>query len=189
MEAAANGGTGPGFTTVDPDATIEIRVANARRGPDAERRGLTFDLMLEIDRTHRPSYNVTKFVAYDALLTAWWSQTARYQQLGTRPIVLFVTPNWHAAQECARAADEHMTGAIASQGRPAHEWHYAGREHIFFMAEEDLYFRSFRALGLDPLTPAMRIALGHGARHQPRVVSLFPPSMIQAAKRKTGGTP
>ena len=83
---------------LEPDATCEIHLAED---------GLTFDLIVELDLTDRTAYNVAKFRRYDAFLTAWWGEMRRYQQLGTRPVVVFVcsTPEIAAAYATRRGRD------------------------------------------------------------------------------------
>ena len=76
------------FTEVKPDLSLELRI-------DALK--LTFDLLVELDLTARPSYNRDKFLAYDAFLCGWSLAHPRYQTHGTRPAVVFVCPDPHAA--------------------------------------------------------------------------------------------
>ena len=76
------------FTEVKPDLSLELRI-------DALK--LTFDLLVELDLTARPSYNRDKFLAYDAFLCGWSLAHPRYRTQGTRPAVVFVCPDPHAA--------------------------------------------------------------------------------------------
>jgi hypothetical protein len=169
-----------GFREIRPDVAIELHVEHARRGDGQP--GLTFDLLVELDRS-KPSHNEEKFTDYDALLTAWWSEHRRYSTLGTRPVVVFVHQTWERAQQNAARADQLMTGGIGHSGTPPQTWYYAGRDHTFFMAEEDIYHGSLRALALHRWPPRLRDALGQGAHPQPEVVSLMPPPMTGASKR------
>jgi hypothetical protein len=50
------------FGEVEPDVSLEVRVDTIK---------LTFDLLVELDLTERPSYNREKLLAYDALLCGW----------------------------------------------------------------------------------------------------------------------
>ena len=120
---------------------------------------------------------------YDAFLTAWWSEHKRYGTLGTRPVLVFVCPTLKRAEQLAALADELMTGGIGHSGTPPQTWYYAGRDHTFFMAEEDIYHGSLRALALHRWPPRLRDALGQGAHPQPEFVSLMPPAMTGASKR------
>ena len=79
---------------------------------------LTFDLLVELDLTARPSYNHDKLLAYDAFLCGWSLAHPRYRAQGTRPAVIFVCPDAHAALALAREADEAMTGRIGAMGTP-----------------------------------------------------------------------
>ena len=95
------------FAEIKPDLSLELRIEPLK---------LTFDLLVEIDLTARPSYNREKFLAYDAFLCGWSLAHPRYRAQGTRPAVVFVSPNNHAALACAREADELMTGRIGVMG-------------------------------------------------------------------------
>ncbi len=180
--AAEDGNTRPrGFREVRPDLAIELRIAHARRADGQP--GLTFDVLVELDRS-KPSHNTEKYLDYDSFLSAWGLMHRRYATLGTRPVVVFVCQNWERALQNAALADKLMTGAIGHSGTPPQDWYYAGRDHMFFTAETDIYFESLRALALHPWPPKLRDALGQGAHSQPNVVSLLPPSMIEAHKRR-----
>jgi Replication-relaxation/Type IV secretion-system coupling protein DNA-binding domain len=135
------------FAEVHPDLSLELRFAQMK---------LTCDLLVEIDLTARPSYNHDKFLAYDAFLCGWALAHPRYRAQGSRPAVVFVSPNYHAALACASEADELMTGRIGAMGTPAEHWDYAGREHIFFAVEEDIHRRDLSALALPPQPPILR---------------------------------
>ena len=84
------------FTEVKPDLSLELRIDTLK---------LTFDLLVELDLTSRPSYNRDKLLAYDAFLCGWSLAHPRYRAQGTRPAVVFVCPNPHAAMALAREAD------------------------------------------------------------------------------------
>jgi hypothetical protein len=135
----------------------------------------------------KPSHNTEKYIDYDSLLAAWWSAHRRYATLRTRPIVVFVCETWERAHQNAALADRLMTGSIGHSGTPPQDWYYAGRDHIFFMAETDIYHGSLRALSLHRLPPKLRDALGQGSHPQPEIVSLLPPPMIGAWKRQPAG--
>jgi Replication-relaxation len=135
------------FTEIKPDLSLELRVESLK---------LTFDLLVEIDLTARPSYNRDKFLAYDAFLCGWALAHPRYRAQGTRPAVVFVSPNQHAALACAREADELMTGRIGVMGTPAEHWYYAGRDHLFFAAEADIHHGELSALVLPSQPPTLR---------------------------------
>jgi hypothetical protein len=48
------------FREIKPDISLELRIPRLK---------LTFDLLVELDLTGRPSYNHERFRAYDAFLT------------------------------------------------------------------------------------------------------------------------
>src|ERR1019366_6223697 len=117
---------------------------------------LTFDLLVEVDLTARPSYNRDKFLAYDAFLCGWSLAHPRCRAQGTRPAVVFVCPDAHAALGCAQEADELMTGRIGVMGSPAEHWYYAPRDHLFFAIEADIHCGNPRCAGA--AGPAARLA-------------------------------
>jgi hypothetical protein len=135
------------FTEVKPDLSLELRIDTLK---------LTFDLLVELDLTSRPSYNRDKFLAYDAFLCGWSLAHPRYHTQGTRPAVVFVCPDARSALACAREADELMTGRIGVMGTGPEHWYHAGRDHLFFAVEADLYHRNLAALALPPQPPGLR---------------------------------
>lgn len=138
------------FAEIKPDVCLELRTASPR---------ITFDLLVEFDLTRRPAYNRPKFAAYDTFLTGWALEHPRYRQLGTRPAVVFVSPEAHALLALAREADEVLTGRIGVKGTPEQEWYYPGRDHLFFALEEDLHRDSLAGLALPPYPPQLRTSL------------------------------
>ena len=135
------------FAEIKPDLSLELNVEPLK---------LTFDLLVEIDLTSRPSYNRDKFLAYDAFLCGWSLAHPRYRAQGTRPVVVFVSPDNHAALACARDADELMTGRIGVMGSTPNHWYYAGRDHVFFGIEADIHHRDLAALALPAHPPGLR---------------------------------
>jgi hypothetical protein len=135
------------FTEIKPDLSLELRVEPLK---------LTFDLLVELDLTARPSYNREKFLAYDAFLCGWSLAHPRYRVQGTRPAVVFVCPDAHAALACALEADETMTGRIGAMGTPPEHWYYAGRDHLFFAMEDDIHHRDLSTLALPSQPPGLR---------------------------------
>ena len=135
------------FAEIKPDLSLELRV---------ERQKLTFDLLVEIDLTARPAYNHDKFLAYDAFLCGWCLAHPRYSAQGTRPAVVFVCADSHAALGCAAEADRLMTGRIGVMGTPAEHWYYAGRDHIFFAVEAAIHHGEPTALALPAHPPGLR---------------------------------
>jgi Replication-relaxation/Type IV secretion-system coupling protein DNA-binding domain len=135
------------FAEIKPDLSLELHVEPLK---------LTFDLLVEIDLTARPSYNREKFLAYDAFLCGWSLAHPRYRSQGTRPAVVFVSPSNHAALACAREADEVMTGRIGVMGSPVEHWYYAGRDHLLFAVEEDIHHGQLSALALPPHPSGLR---------------------------------
>jgi hypothetical protein len=162
------------FARIEPDAICEIKLRQER---------LTFDLLIETDRTDRASYNEPKFRRYDAFLTAWWNQTRRYGQLGTRPGVVFVCSTPETALSYARAADATMRGSIGVTGSKSHERYYPGRQHIWFANESDIHNGDMTVLALPPLPPETREALDGTSIMSPSRVLLFPEQVIRDGQR------
>ena len=66
-----------------------------------------------------------------------------------------------------------LTGRTGPMGTPAHEWYFAGRDHIFFAAEPDIYRGSLAALALPQHPPAVRTRLtGSDELHITRITLL-----------------
>lgn len=162
---------------LEPDAICEIHLLED---------GLTFDLIVELDLTERVSYNVPKFKRYDTFLTGWWGELRRYQQIGTRPIVVFVCPSEDVARAYALAADEALVGSVGVTGTPAHERYYAAREHLVFAVEEDLYWDELTVLALPALPPEVREALDGTREPALERVRLLPERVVRAGRRAQG---
>jgi hypothetical protein len=157
------------FREVKPDVSLELRVPAMK---------LTFDLLVELDLTARPSYNHDKFLAYDAFLCGWSLAHRRYQTQATRPAAVVVCPDAHAALACARAADETLTGRIGVMGTPPEHWYFPGRDHLFFAVEADLHHRDLSALALPPLPPGLRERLTGQRDLEVTRVALLPDSVV-----------
>ena len=158
------------FNEVKPDLSLELRI---------ERLKLTFDLLIELDLTARPSYNRGKFLAYDAFLCGWCLDHPRYRTQGTRPVVVFVCPDPGAAFALAREADALLTGRIGVMGTPAEHWYYPGRDHVLFAVERDVHHQALSALALPPQPPGLRQQLaGHQDMKLARV-ELLPENLVK----------
>ena len=162
------------FSEVKPDLSLELRIDSLK---------LTFDLLVELDLTARPSYNRDKLLAYDAFLCGWSLAHPRFRTQGTRPAVVFVCPDSHAALACARAADEALTGRIGVMGTPAEHWYFAGRDHLFFAVESDIHHGDLSALALPQLPPSLRERLAGARDLELTQVELLPDQVVAAAPR------
>jgi hypothetical protein len=118
------------FGRIWPDATLEMDL------PDQGRR---FDLMIELDRTEKPTKNFDKFERYDALITAWWRKVPRYRKVGEPPGVIFVCTDEDHVSSFVQAADRCVAGRLAQPGVVEASWPYPGRERILFVAERDIH--------------------------------------------------
>ncbi len=165
---------GDDVARLEPDAICEIHLLED---------GLTFDLIIELDLTERVSYNVPKFKRYDTFLSGWWGELRRYQQIGTRPIVVFVCAGAEVARAYALAADEALQGSVGVTGTPAHERYYPAREHVFFADEADIYTGDLTVLALPALPPQVREALDSTRDPALERVRLLPDRVLRAARR------
>jgi hypothetical protein len=124
------------FGRVWPDATLMMDM------PDQGRR---FDLLLELDRTGKPTKNFDKFERYDALITAWWRKVPRYRKAGEPPGAIFICCDEDHVLRFIQAADRYVTGRLAQPGVAEASWPYPGRERILFVAEQDIHDGDGRA--------------------------------------------
>ena len=68
-------------------------------------------------------------------------------------------------------------------GTAARDWYFAGRQHIFFAAEPDIYHDSLRAFALPELPPTERPPQQSADnRIELRTVELLPPTVVRAAR-------
>ena len=135
------------FTEIKPDLSLELRIPAM---------ALSFDLLVELDLTARPSYNRDKLLSYDAFLCGWSLAHRRYQTQGTRPAVIFVCPDARTTLSLAQEADDVMTGRIGALGTGPEHWYYPGRDHVFFALEADIHHRDLSALALAPRPAGLR---------------------------------
>jgi hypothetical protein len=159
------------FSEIKPDLSLELRI---------DAINLTFDLLVELDLTGRPSYNREKFLAYDAFLTGWSLAHPRYRTQVARPVVMFVCPDARATLACAREADEILTGRIGVMGSPAEHWYYAGRDHLFFAEEADIHHGRLDACALPPQPPGLRQRLTGDRGLELVRVTVLPDAVVEA---------
>ena len=157
------------FAEIRPDLSLELRIETLK---------LTFDLLVELDLTGRPSYNHDKLLAYDAFLCGWSLAHPRYRSLATRPAVVFVCTDAHAALALAREADEALTGRIGVMGTTAEHWYYPGRDHTFFAIEPDIHHGNLTALALPPRPPGLRERLTGDRELEITAVQLLPDKLL-----------
>jgi len=156
------------FAEVKPDLSLELRIPSS------------FDLLVELDLTSRPSYNREKLLAYDAFLCGWSLAHPRYQTQGTRPAVVFVCPDTRAALNLAREADDTLTGCIGVMGTSREHWYHAGRDHVFFAVEADIHHRDLAALALPARPPGLRERLTGTRELELERVALLPTKLLNA---------
>ena len=167
---------GPYTEVIKPDLTIRLDVPAWLIGQETD---LRFDLLIEVDRTRKASKNRRKFRHYDAFLTCWGQLHRRVQELGTRPVVIFTSPDPASMRTLMKAADEEMTGRIGWVGDPEHAWYYPGRDHVLFTVEDEIHHGSMRAWQLPKLPPKLREALGYEGFLTPAVL-ILPPELTES---------
>ena len=159
------------FSEIKPDLSLELRFPSIQ---------LTFDMLIEVDLTSRPSYNRDKLIAYDAFLCGWSLAHPRYRAQGTRPAVVFVCSEARAALALAREADAAMTGRIGAMGTGPEHWYHAGRDHVFFAVEADVHHGELTALALPARPPGLRERLTESRDLELEPVALLPEQLIKA---------
>jgi Replication-relaxation len=118
------------FAPLFPDTTLTLY---------RDSIGAELDLLIELDRTRRPTKNVDKLRRYDAFITAWCRMTDRYRHAAELPYVIFVCPGEQEALSLMRVADREVTGHYAGYGTRPEEWPSPGRERMLFVGEEDVH--------------------------------------------------
>jgi len=156
---------------IRPDLVITTRLSL----PGAHEQ-LTADLLVEVDRTSKASYNEPKLKAYDSFLGGWSLMHDRYKTLGTRPVVLFVARDKKGMDAIMRVADEAMTGSVGRPGIGQDRLYYAGRDHIFFTYQDLIHYGLPSVWMLTPYPPEARKRLGAGYETYP--LSLVDPALV-----------
>ncbi len=161
------------FAPVRPDLAIELDLSLG----NTKRR---VELLVELDRSGRPSSNYEKFRRYDALLNGWAMAHSRYKALGEPPVVVFVVEDDERAIQFLRGADRIVTGRVGKWGTPEAGWPAQGRRRLFVVAERDVHQGTLRAQRLPEHPPALRESLsgGRGRMKPEQVPSLLPPAFI-----------
>jgi hypothetical protein len=162
------------FQPLRPDLAIELDLSLGRE----QRR---VELLVELDRSARPSSNYEKFRRYDALLNGWAMALPRYKRLGEPPVVVFVVEDDEKARQFLRAADRIVTGRIGKWGTAEAAWPAHGRRRIFVVAERDAHQATLRAQRLPEHPPALRSAIS-GRPHSvvfEQVGSLLPRAFLR----------
>jgi len=159
--------------TIEPDLTIRLDVIGWLIG---KTENILVDLFVEIDRTRRPARNLDKLKRYDEFLTGWSLLHPRVEQLGTRPVVIFTSPDERSMLALMKAADEIMTGRIGWTGESEHTWYHPGRDHVLFTTETEIHHGSMLAWRLPELPRDLRDKLCYEG-FPLRVVEILPPEL------------
>jgi Replication-relaxation len=159
------------FETVRPDASLEVRLADA-----------VADILVEFDDRLPCGRAAAKLERYDHLTCGWATETPRYgRRLGAPPLVVFVCRDAARARECARRADPVLTACRAYAGEYPAEWQYTGRERILFATERDAHEGRLSAWGVPALPPEVRVAAAGDPRA--RAADLRVIQIVQARER------
>lgn len=119
------------------------------------------ELLIEYDRTGRPTKNVEKFRRYDTLLTVGWRAVERLRALSPEPgwtapaVVVFVCQPGNL-ESFMEVADAEVTGELGSYLASQHV--RPGREGIVFCDAADIESGNPRAWRLPEEPPASRTA-------------------------------
>jgi hypothetical protein len=140
---------------------------------------------IECDRSGRPSKNLKKFAAYDAMFNGWGQALNGYQQ--HLPIVIFVCMNERSVLGHLVAADRELTGWVAGLVGKLEDRVYYGRQRIWFVTEIDIHRGSLRAWRVPDLPPATRRTLDYPDKMRPVIKDLVPAERLRtvAPRRDT----
>lgn len=163
--------------TIQPDLTIQLEIFGWLVG---QNKDICVDLLIEVDRTRKPAGNRQKFERYDAFLTGWGLLHPRVEELGTRPVVVFTSPDFHAMLALMKLADEVMTGRIGWIGDPEHAWYFPGRDHVVFTVEDESHRGSMLAWRLPEFPRELREKLCYEGFPR-KVVSILPSELVAKA--------
>ncbi len=131
-------------------------------------------MLLEIDRTRRPSYNEPKLVAYDHFLTGWCLRLRTpfgSDRHPVRPLVVFVSPDDKTARALATRADDVLGVGIGLPGHDVATYGYFGRTHVAFTTLDWILAGTPYAYRVPELPPSVR---GRGLQSEPELVELLP---------------
>jgi hypothetical protein len=151
---------------LEPDLSLQLQ------GPAHGDRAV-IDLLVEVDRTDRGTYNADKFTAYDHFLGGWCLRTRRWgDQRASRPVLVFVARSPKAMLTLLHTADRAMALGFAGRGQyDRAAFAYPGRAHTAFTCLDWLLAGQAFALRLPPLPPHVR---GQETELQPQRVALLP---------------
>lgn len=148
-----------------------IQRATSRRGviePDATLLGISAHtgqpeaLLIEYDRTKRPSKQADRFRRYDRFLTESW-RDSRYARLPHEPAVLFITAHAAQVESIARAADPHLSAWLGPRNADHADGTYPAREQIAFTSAEHIQDGDWNMIQV-PHSPPQHRARRPGAR-------------------------
>jgi Replication-relaxation/Type IV secretion-system coupling protein DNA-binding domain len=159
---------------LDPDLSVQLT------GYTGGERAVV-DLLIEVDRTGRGSYNAAKYAAYDQFLGGWCLHTRHWgQERRTRPVVTFVAHSPQAMLALLHAADQAMTLGFGSRGvYEATQFEFPGRAHTALTCMDWLLAGQALALRLPPLPPDVR---GRHTELRPERVALLPENWWPAGR-------
>jgi hypothetical protein len=115
-------------------------------------KGKTTAVLIEYDRTAKPTKQIARLRRYDHFLTLGWRQGG-YANLDLPPLVLYICPSDQHIAPLAQLADRELTAAIeAADGTRTHP----GRELLAFTSRPRVLAGDWRMAQLRPLPPELR---------------------------------
>jgi len=152
--------------TIVPDVSVQL-------AGDLAGETRSVDMLVELDRTNRPSYNEEKFIAYDHFLAGWCLRLERFgpRQRNARPLVVFVCETEKAARALLDRADALMNVGIGLSGHDPETYQYFGRSHTAFTCLHWILSGQPYALTM-PALP--RVVRGQDMAWEPTVCALLP---------------
>lgn len=145
---------------LDPATVHEERSVNGRIRPDAALigpgdNGAPTAILLEYDRTRRPSKQRDRLRRYDALLTYGWQQS-HYARMSTEPAVLFICANEVQMSRFAATADTELTAWLGTPRSPGQDRDHPARDQIAFTSYQRMRTGDWRMLQVPHLPPSAR---------------------------------
>lgn len=155
---------------LEPDATL-LGFSHDEREPDA--------VLIEYDRTRRPSKQKEKLHRYDRFLSSTW-RYCRYAAHPHEPAVIWICAAEAQLKSFVKAADPELTAFFCR--RPASMSYgldpyydnatYPGREQIAWTSRERIQAGNWEMLQVPPEPPKLRQQFNGQARYEHRTIQL-----------------
>jgi hypothetical protein len=99
--------------------------------------GLPFAVMIEYDRTLRPSKQRDRWRRYDRFLAETWRE-GRFADYHSAPLVVYLLPRTKLLPTFLKEADKHLTAWIGPTNSHPSRGSYPGRDFLLFTSRERL---------------------------------------------------